>query len=88
MFKSIAFALAFLSIALPAASAKGTCERKSGHGWGPTVSLAQLQAFESIRLTTGNWPFSVDKVSYPSYRCRGADLDWSCAAHATVCKKF
>jgi hypothetical protein len=82
-----ALCAAALAFAPLGAEAKSACIKKVGEGWGITKGIAQFQAYEIIQQTTGNWPLESDKISKPVYSCKGSDGDWTCRAHATVCKK-
>ncbi len=90
MLRSMIVAVACLSAAAlvaGGAEAKSSCVKKAGEGWGITRGIAEFQSFEIIQQVTGNWPFQTDNISKPVYRCKGGDGDWTCVAHATVCKK-
>jgi hypothetical protein len=87
MFKVLSIVAFAAALTVSPVSAKETCVKKAGEGWGMTRGMAEFQSYEIIQQVTGNWPIQTDKISKPVYSCKGAAGSWTCIARATVCKK-
>lgn len=88
MFKRLAvLTVVAASFAVPVASAKETCVKKAGEGWGITRGMAEFQAYEIIQQVTGNWPVETDKISKPVYTCKGSTGSWTCIARARCARR-
>lgn len=62
------------------------CRLMSGVALGLTKAFAEYEAFQSIRLATGNWPIETDRISRPVYACKRDGVMWRCRAEARVCR--
>jgi hypothetical protein len=63
-----------------------TCVKEAGSATGITRGFAEYESFLIIRQVTGNWPFQADRISQPTYTCKGEGMMWTCRAVAQVCK--
>ena len=79
---------AVLALTLPASAdtERGKCVTKHGSATGLTRDFAEYEAFLIIRQVTGNWPFQQDRISEPTYKCKGEGVMWTCSATAKVCR--